>query len=165
MHYIHLSGFVHQDIHLGNVFTSLLKDELVQSNSTALTFKLGDLGITKLFGEIDAQNTILAEWMLPPEYFNQGEFGPLDHRMDIYHCALLLLAVILGKEITFTKEEILAGVPKQQALQLAAPYNFALEKALRRHVAYRTASAMELWRDLNSTANTAAIPALPEAQT
>src|SRR6185437_4504928 len=35
-------------------------------------------------------------------------------------------------------------------MQLPAPFGFALEKALRRHVSYRTASAMELWRDLNS---------------
>jgi hypothetical protein len=36
------------------------------------------------------------------------------------------------------------------AQELPAPYNFALEKALRRHVMFRTETAMELWRDLNS---------------
>jgi hypothetical protein len=36
------------------------------------------------------------------------------------------------------------------ALQLPPPYNIAREKALRRHVAFRTESAMELWRDLSS---------------
>jgi len=36
------------------------------------------------------------------------------------------------------------------ALKLLTPYRFALEKALRRHVPFRTASAMELWRDLYS---------------
>ena len=43
------------------------------------------------------------------------------------------------------------------AFELPSPYNFALEKALRRHVEYRTANAMELWRDLNSPA--IAVPA------
>src|SRR5713226_3668764 len=40
--------------------------------------------------------------------------------------------------------------PQERAIQLPAPFNFALEKALRRHVANRTQSAMERWRDLNS---------------
>jgi hypothetical protein len=70
--------------------------------------------------------------------------------MDIYHCGLLFLHILHGSELRFTAEEIREGKPQELALQLPAPFNFALEKALRRHVAYRTASAMELWRDLNS---------------
>ena len=83
----------------------------------------------------------------------------MDHRIDIYHAGLLLLQIALSKEIKFTKEEILAGKPREMARGLPAPYNFALEKALRRHVDYRTASAQELWRDLHSPAKP---PALPE---
>jgi hypothetical protein len=74
----------------------------------------------------------------------------MDKRIDIYHCGLLLLHLLNGAELRFTADEILAGKPRELALQLPPPYNFALEKALRRHVAARTASAMELWRDLNS---------------
>jgi hypothetical protein len=55
-----------------------------------------------------------------------------------------------GNELRFTPEEIKEGKPRELALQLPAPYNFALEKALRRHVPYRTETAMELRRDLNS---------------
>src|SRR6185312_979551 len=84
-----------------------------------------------------------------------AEFGPMDHRIDIYHCGLLFLHLLNGQELRFTNEEILAGRPRELALQLPPPYNFALEKALRRHVAFRTENAMELWRDLNSP------PALP----
>ncbi len=149
VHFIHLNRFAHQDIHLGNVLCSFIKDEMVPQNNMALTFKLGDLGITKLVSYMDANNTFLAEWMHPPEVLNTQEFGPLDHRIDIYHCGLLLLQVLVGKELRFTKEEILAGAPRELALRMVPPYNFALEKALRRHVLYRTASAMELWRDLN----------------
>jgi len=43
------------------------------------------------------------------------------------------------------------------ALGLEAPYNIALEKALRRHVTYRTANAMEFWRDLQETPPTALV--------
>jgi eukaryotic-like serine/threonine-protein kinase len=88
--------------------------------------------------------------MLPPEDLDSSEFGPLDHRIDIYHCGLLLLQVAMSKDIRFTEDEIRIGKPKELALQLGARLNFALEKALRRHVAYRTADAMELWRDLSS---------------
>jgi eukaryotic-like serine/threonine-protein kinase len=155
VHYIHLNGYVHQDIHLNNVFAAFARDEIRENESGALNFKLGDLGVAKLFSEIDATNT-RAQWMLPPEVLDTKEFGPMDHRIDIYHCGLLFLHLLNGMEIRFTEEEILAGKPRELALQLPQPYNFALEKTLRRHVAARTASAMELWRDLNSP------PALPE---
>jgi hypothetical protein len=73
--------------------------------------------------------------------------------VDIYHVSLLLLQVLIGAR-NFSREEILAGVPRDLALKLVPPYSVALEKGLRRHVAYRTNSALELWRDLN-TANAA----------
>ena len=156
VHYIHLNGYVHQDIHLNNVFAAFARDEVLEKEQGALNFKLGDLGVAKLFSEIDAANT-RAQWMLPPEVLDTQTFGPLDHRIDIYHCGLLFLHLLNGAEMRFTNEEILAGKPRELALQLPPPFNFALEKALRRHVAYRTENAMELWRDLNSP------PALPEA--
>jgi serine/threonine protein kinase len=150
VHYIHINQYAHQDIHLGNVFAAFAKDEMNPQNfGPALQFKLGDLGVAKLFSEIDATNT-RALWMLPPEALDTSEFGPLDRRIDIYHCGLLFLHLLHGQEVRFTAEEIKAGRPRELALQLPAPYNFALEKALRRHVVYRTESAMELWRDLNS---------------
>jgi hypothetical protein len=62
----------------------------------------------------------------------------------------LFLQLAYSKQITFSREEILAGQPRKLALGLEGPLSFALEKALRRHVAHRTASAMELWGDLNS---------------
>lgn len=155
VHYIHLNGYVHQDIHLNNVFAAFARDEILENGPGALHFKLGDLGVAKLFSEIDATNT-RAEWMLPPEVLDSKEFGPMDRRIDIYHCGLLFLHLLTGTEIQFTQEEIIAGKPRELALLLPPPYNFALEKALRRHVSFRTDNAMELWRDLNSP------PALPE---
>lgn len=88
--------------------------------------------------------------MLPPECIDKNEFGPVDHRIDVYHCGLLLLQMILKRHLQFTRDEVLAGLPRQMALQLQSPYRHALEKALRRHVPARSASAGELWRDLKS---------------
>ncbi len=151
VHFVHVNGFAHQDIHSGNVFVSWVRDEMGASDG-ALTFKVGDLGIAKFIGEMDAATTILADWIRAPEAIDNPEFGPLDQRMDIYHCGLLFLQVLTGTHLDFSREEVLAGAPRQAALQLPEPYNFAIEKALRRHVAFRTATAMEFWRDLNSPA-------------
>jgi serine/threonine protein kinase len=82
VHYLHLSGFVHQDIHPGNVFALYAKDEMSQKLNPAIQFKLGDLGVAKLLAEVNAQNT-RAQWMLPPEVLNGQEFGPIDWHIDI----------------------------------------------------------------------------------
>lgn len=153
VHYIHLNRYVHQDIHLGNVFAAIARDELtagkLEQQTPVIQFKLGDLGVTRLFEEVDASNTRNIG-MLPPEVLDSQEFGPLDHHIDIYHCGLLLLQVALSRELRFTEDEIRAGRPRELARQLDPPLSFALEKALRRHVASRTENAMDLWRDLCS---------------
>lgn len=155
VHYLHLNQYAHQDIHPGNVFTAFAKDEMRPTEPGSIQFKLGDLGVAKFFGELDATNT-RADWMLPPEAIDPSEFGPVDHRIDIYHAGLLFLQLAQSREVRFSREEILAGHPRELALTLPSPLSFSLEKALRRHVAFRTASAMELWRDLHSP-----VPAVP----
>jgi len=156
--YLHLMQYAHQDIHQNNVFTAFARDEMNAQNPGAIHFKLGDLGVSKLFGELDAANT-LAKWIRPPEALEPAEFGPLDRRIDIYHIGLLFLQLAYSKELRFSREEILAGRPREMALELPSPFNFALEKALRRHAALRTGSAEEFWRDLHTP------PGLPEGQT
>lgn len=147
--YLHVNNYVHQDIHSGNVLSALIKDEMTPLDRDAMVFKLGDLGIAKLLSEVDAQNT-RAEWMLPPEVINPREFGPIDHHVDIYHAGLLFLELAYSEELRFTHDEIMMGKPRAMALQLSPPLNFALEKALRRHVRSRTVTAMEFWRDMQA---------------
>ncbi len=148
VHYLHINQYVHQDIHSGNVFATFIKSELVPIQDSVIQFKLGDLGVARVLGEVDATNT-RAQWMLPPEVLNPSEYGPIDNRIDIYHLGLLFLELATSKELRFTRDEILNGKPREIAHSLPSPYSVALEKALRRHVAFRTASAMELWRDLH----------------
>jgi len=149
VHYLHINNYAHQDIHPGNVFVAFVKDEMVPDANKVIQFKLGDLGVARLLSEVDAQNT-RAQWMLPPEVLNPKEFGPIDHRIDIYHAGLLFLQLAYSSELRFSIEEIINGKPREMALALPPPYCFALEKALRRHAEYRTANAMELWRDLHT---------------
>lgn len=148
VHFIHLNNYVHQDIHLRNVFGAFIKGEMSNPTEKPLVFKLGDLGVAKLVSEVNGQNT-RAQWMLPPEVLRPNEFGPTDKRIDIYHTSLLLLQIFSGKEIQLTQEEVLSGRPRQMAESLPPPYNVALSKGLRRHASLRTETALELWRDLN----------------
>lgn len=157
VHYLHINNYAHQDIHPGNVFAAFVKDEMTNAANQVIQFKLGDLGVARLLHEINVQNT-RAQWMLPPEVLNSSEFGPPDHHVDIYHTGLLFLQIAYSKELHFTTDEVLAGRPREMALALPLPYSVALEKALRRHVLYRTANAMEFWRDLH-TPSLAATPA------
>lgn len=150
VHYLHVNGFAHQDIHAGNVFASYARDEMgprPPESYHPLTFKLGDLGVAKLAAEVSLGN-LRAAWMLPPEVVDPKEFGQPSPITDIYHIGLLFLQLALSREQQFTEAEVLAGTPREMADTLPAPYNFALSKALRRHVVYRTATALEFWRDL-----------------
>jgi serine/threonine protein kinase len=149
-HFVHVQQLVHCDIHAGNVMARFIQDELIATKDSVLTFKLGDFGLAKMQNALDP-NGVFLDPIRPPEAIKHDEFGPLDHRMDIYHIGLLLLQLLIGPR-QFSREERLAGTPRELALGCDPPYSFALEKALRRHTLYRTASALELWRDLRSKA-------------
>lgn len=151
VHYLHTSGYVHQDIHFGNIFASFHKNEMEADETRSVTFKLADFGITKVFDEIDAANTMLNPGMFPPEYLDPS-FGPLDHRVDIYHCGLVFLQLLIGKQLQFTNEEILEGFPRRLAEQIDPPFGPAIAESLRRHVEQRTFNAMRLWQALTEVA-------------
>ena len=148
--FIHQNGLVHKDLHADNIYLDFQKDELLPNEHTFLSFKIGDLGIANFSHNIRPESTLLAGWMLPPEAIDGGQFGPMDHRIDIYHCGLLFLQLLLGRKVYFTKEQILNGEPREMALALPTPYSMAIEKSLRRRTFFRTYSANEFWRDLKS---------------
>ncbi len=141
--FLHLNGVVHKDIHCGNVFLNWQKGELGAGTNRIVNFKLGDFGTAP-----PSADTVMSRQRLPPECLDPPRFGPLDRRIDVYHCGLVFLQILKGEQLVFTAEEILAGAPRRLALQLASPYAAALERALRCHVRYRTATAREFWRDL-----------------
>ena len=62
VHFLHCNDYVHQDIHGGNVFVAAIRDDMAP-NEMIFSFMLGDLGITKMVTEMDAANTVLADWM------------------------------------------------------------------------------------------------------
>jgi serine/threonine-protein kinase len=146
--FVHRNGYVHKDLHPGNIFVSHHHEFMVPTKDPVWSFKIGDLGISRLETDIRIFNTILAQWMVPPEYIDPSEFGKVGKHVDIYHAGLVLLGLILNRIPEFTRDEIIEGVPRKMAESLQSPYAPAIAKALRRHTAHRTQSALEMWRDI-----------------
>lgn len=143
LHHIHDHGYIHKDLHAGNVFVSL------QNQDPVGRFKIGDLGICRLEEDISPSNATLAQWMLPPEALEPHEFGFIGKHVDIYHVGLLLLSLLLNQPLNFTRYEIIAGYPRKCAEGLRSRYAPAIARALRRHVSARTPSAIDMWREIS----------------
>ena len=162
LHYIHNHGYVHKDLHPGNVFVSLQRDPMLPDQEPVLRFKIGDLGISRPEEDISLSNTTLAQWMLPPEALNPHEFGFIGKHVgkgkhvDIYHVGLLLLSLLLNRTSDFTRDEIIAGHPRELAEGLESRYAPAIARALRRHVRDRTPSAIDMWREISKASNESA---------
>lgn len=147
--FIHKLGYVHKDLHPGNVFVSHYYDPMNSSKDPVWSFKIGDLGVSRFADDMHPFNTVLAQWMAPPEYLDPAEFGAIGKHIDIYHTGLLLLSLLLKDIPKFTKEDILNGTPSKLAAALPSPYGKAIARALRRRVADRTPNALEMWRDIS----------------
>ncbi len=160
--FIHQAGYVHKDLHPGNIFLQFIRDEMLPKDHAAMLFKIGDLGITRLASEIDVFNTILAQWMLPPEAIDASEFGTVGPRTDIYHVGLLFLNLLAGQVLNFSKDEILAGKPRLLAETLDSPFAPAIARALRRHVLDRTPTALDFWREISSLTPKQVVPTQPQ---
>lgn len=150
LHYIHSRGYVHKDLHPGNIFLAWVSEKMVKDKKPILQLKVGDLGISRLESDINIFNTILAEWMIPPEAVDPLQFGPIGRQVDIYHAALCLLALLKGRLPAYDRAAVVAGVPRQEAEALATPLGAVIARALRRHVDDRTPTAIQFWRDIRS---------------
>jgi serine/threonine protein kinase len=148
VHYMHTRALIHGDIHSGNVFLHRKTDAIEPDHHSALDFKLGDFGQTRHLSFDHLQ----AMWNLtcvPPEVLDPVEFGPVDHRADIYQVGLLFLQILQKNCDTFTKDDILAGAPRQLAENLAHPASTVIACMLRRHSSCRCSTALETWKALN----------------
>lgn len=150
--YIHARGYVHKDLHPGNVFVSETRQRAAFFNQAVWSFKVGDLGLTRLESDMRIFNTLLAEWMRPPEAIDPEEFGAVGRHVDIYQTALLLLALLLKEIPYFTQEEIVGGIPQALAQNHESKFGPVVARALRRHTQWRTQTALEFWRELSAVA-------------
>jgi hypothetical protein len=90
--------------------------------------------------------------MRPPEAFEPEKFGAVGRQVDIYQTGLLLLALMLREIPYFTREEILGGIPQALASKHDSKFGPVVAKALRRHVEWRTQTALDFWRELSAAA-------------
>lgn len=146
--FIHSRDYVHKDIHSKNIFVQREIDRMNPSKDPVLSFKVADLGIANIENNIRSENTVLANWMRPPESIAPKDFGKVGKCTDIYHTALLLMSLITKKQYFFTDDEIISGAPRQEADSLNSRYSRALSKALISHTNLRTQSALEFWNDI-----------------
>ena len=70
----------------------------------------------RLIEAMDPHGTFL-ESIRPPEAYDAAEYGPIDHRADVYQAGLLFLCFLDGQRYRFSRVEILAGRPRQLAEQ------------------------------------------------
>jgi serine/threonine-protein kinase len=140
--FIHGRGYVHKDLHPGNVLVRPL-GEPTAGGVPMVTFKIGDLGLSNLQGDL---SRTMADWMLPPEHLDAARFGAIGPQTDIYHAGLLLLNRLLPAPRFFSNAEILGGAPSEIARSLPSAYNLALSAALLPEVGKRTQTARDFWR-------------------
>jgi serine/threonine protein kinase len=146
--YIHRAGWVHKDVHVGNVFVSATKDPFDEDREPVIGFKLGDFGISRMEGSIRPHGSELAHWMLPPEAIDPVHCGPIDRRVDIYHTALTFLSVVYGQILQFSRAQIHDGEPQRLALVSNSVYAPALARALEPQASQRTPTALALWQEI-----------------
>lgn len=146
LHFSHVRGYAHCDIHAGNVFLHSDEGEMAHGAVPAYSFKLGDFGLARRIGAMAPTGTFL-DGIRPPEAIDVAEFGPLDHRADLYQAGMLLLQFLTGGGLHFTQEQILDGLPQEVALFLAKEDALFVPVArlLRRHAAVRPANALGAW--------------------
>jgi serine/threonine protein kinase len=146
---LHRQEIAHCDVHAGNVLLMRMPDALAPEDQAAFIFKLGDFGLARTFDNMRPEGTFPDNY-LPPEVIDPEEFGPLDHRADIYQTGLLFLEVLTSKPLTFDRDDVLAGRPRELAESLPHPAGPVIATMLRRHSMARPSNALEVWNALSS---------------
>jgi serine/threonine protein kinase len=151
LEHIHQLGLTHLNLHPHNLFCAI---NLETSHPDALftgAIKMDDLAVNSLLGRVDVLNARIPRWLVPPEYLNPSDLGPMDHRADLYQAGLLLLCVLQGRIVRYSFEEISTGLPARNAEQLESGYGEILARVLQPAVAERFNTALELWQALSGS--------------
>lgn len=146
--HLHGAGYTHKSLHPQTVFCTVPLDRFHPDALFSGAIKLGDHDANTLLGNVDVLNTKLPRWLVPPEYLNPSELGPMDHRVDVYQAGLLLLCVLQGRITRYSFEEISVGLPARTAEKLDSGYGEVVARALQLKVSERFQSALEFWQAL-----------------
>jgi serine/threonine protein kinase len=145
LHFMHTQRLVHCDVHQGNILIHKKPCMVTGNEHAAYDFKLGDFGQTRSIEAVEVRST----WnrgCIPPEVLNSAEFGPVDHRVDLYQAGLVFLRFLLDKNVEFDADDILSGRPRELAESLQHPSAEAISALLRRHVLARPPTALAAFK-------------------
>lgn len=145
--YVHRRGFLHGDVRPRNI---LLVTPGKARPTVSPTIKLTDFGESSALGTGAAGNgpRFSGGWIFPPEVLNTGRVWGIDHRADLFLCALVLLSVLRGNVINLTQDEVMAGKALVLLREIDEEWAPPLGRALDPVPANRHPSALALWEDL-----------------
>lgn len=147
IHFIHTWNYVHLDLHIGNIFYTFVRDEVLPEDVKVLIFKVGDLGVSQPIKNLKLDN--IKDEFTTTEAIEPQKFGQPDQRVDIFHLGLVFLQILQNKKMSFTKEQILNAEPYNLALSMNSPLGNIIANTLHPYVGKRTNSALELWTQLD----------------
>lgn len=89
--------------------------------------------------------------MIPPECLDLN-FGQVGYVSDLYHVALLMLAMLNNKlSFNFSHQDIWEGEPEKMALELNHELGDVLANALKRFVHERYQTSFGFWQAITSS--------------
>jgi serine/threonine protein kinase len=135
---LHMRGYLHGDVNPQNVMLQMNKSQ------TLTGVKLVDFAFCRALTELENGFRKMALWTPPPEFF-QRQGKTLGTAIDIWHSGVLLLQIVKGEIVDYSKDDILAGKPYEDALALDAPFANAIAAALHDDPQQRP-DAIGLWR-------------------
>lgn len=139
LHRMHRAGYYHGDVNPQNVLLQYDKHHTL----TAMT--LIDFAFCRSHLHLENGKLPMAQWAPPPEYFSKNVL--LGASLDIWHVGVMLLQVFKGETLDYSEEDILAGKPHEDALEMNTPLTTAIATALIAEPGQRP-DALSLWRSV-----------------
>ena len=138
---LHAAQHFHGDVNPQNV---LLQTD---SQKKLLGVNLVDFALCRSQQQMSRGAAQMALWTPPPEYFMKSPMQGA--ALDIWHSAVLLMQVIRGQTLDYSKADVLTDRPREDALAMRHPMGPVLATALVREPD-QLPDALSLWRALRA---------------
>lgn len=136
---MHAAQHFHGDINPQNVLLRADRQMKLQA------VNLVDFGFCRSQQQLSDGAAQMALWIPPPEYFQKAPL--MGWALDIWHAAVLLMQVIQGQKLDYSKVDVLANRPREDALAMRHSMGPVLATALASEPSQRP-DALTFWRAL-----------------
>ena len=148
MHYVHLNGVIHRDLHIDNV--------LYSADSPRQWVKVADFGLSKLVGDGGqryAWSQVGRAFEISPELVREGYTTP---QSDIYQVGLILYHLNAGVPALSDadgewRQAILSGIACTRAQALGSALGNSIAGMLSPSREYRWDNALDAWLALRAS--------------